>query len=140
MADANPVRCRYSASGHMTHPIQYKLAFRASEPEIMQIIGEHSDGITVAPVGTPDHIAVWCMHQEWRDVVRAARAKGITTVLSYQHGLARVGDEFISHTSPEHWTECPEPDQLQPWQTGFFTREQVENAADAPPGDDSDLT
>ncbi|MFN3866030.1 MAG: hypothetical protein ACK4MD_04865 [Demequina sp.] len=140
MSEHTPARCNYSASGHMTHPIQYRLAFRASEPKIMQIVGEHPLGITVAPLGKPDHVESWCMHEEWREVVRKGLASGLNMALSYEHGLASIGGEHISHTSPEHWTDCPLPEQLQPWETGFFTAEQVLGAADAGEGSDPDHT
>lgn len=69
------------------------------------------------------------MHQEWRDVIRRHLDKGITTLLSYEYGLARIGDEYISNTSLEAWIECPGPDELLPWQRGFITRSQIEDLA-----------
>lgn len=131
MADATPARCRYSAAGHMKHPIQYKLAHQAGAPVPKQIVEEHPTGFTVAPLGEPDHVEVWCMHQEWRDVIRQALKQGITEVLSYEYGLAKIGDEYISHTSPQDWRECPRPGDLQPWETGYITRTQVEKLADS---------
>ena len=140
MNDATPARCRYSAAGHMKHPIQYKLAFRAGDPVVVQIVGEHDLGVLVAPVDNPDHVEEWCMHQQWRDVIHAAMGSGITTMLKYKHALARIGDEYISYVSREYWRECPRPQEMKPWERGFVSREEISRAADAPPDKDQDHT
>ena len=126
MSDTQLRRCRYSASGHALHPIQFRRARSAGDPVPVTIVGTHATGILVAPLGDPSHIEVWCMHEQWRAVVREAVAEGTTTLLSYKHGLADVGGKFISHTPPECWRECPAPGELQPWQTGFFRIAQDE--------------
>jgi hypothetical protein len=120
MSDTRQFRCRYSASGHNVHPIQARLARQAGDPVPMTIVGPHDKGIVVAPASNPDHVEVWCMHQRSRDLVSDAVALGFTSLLSWEHGFAKVGEEYISHTTPETWRECPAPDELLPWETGFI--------------------
>ena len=126
MSEDKSVRCTYSAAGHARHPIQYRLAFNGAPPVPTVIIGEHEHGYLVAPATDPDHVEVWCMHQEHRDTIKAALARGKRKVLSYEHGLAKVGRQYISHVSPQFWNECPNPGDMAPWMKGFFTREDVE--------------
>jgi hypothetical protein len=131
MSQDAPFRCFYSAAGHAKHPIQFKLAFNASPPRVMTIVGEHPKGVVVAPAtgdaSAPEAVEVWYMHEPWRVVVKRALAKGHTRLLSYEHALAQIGGEYISHTTEEGWRECPTPEDLAPWERPYFTRAQVDD-------------
>ncbi|WP_061960329.1 hypothetical protein [Demequina flava] len=125
MSQDSPARCTYSASGHMIHPIQRKLARRAGRREQMQIVGEHDRGFVVAPLENPDRVEVWCMHQEWRDKVRDAVKRTNPTVIAYDYGLATVGGFDVSYASPHGWEPCPSPDEMAPWMKGIITRQEL---------------
>ena len=115
-------RCHYSRSGHALHLIQFRLAYGASDPVPMRIVGEHETGIVVAPLDDPGHLEVWCMHQEWRDLVHEALAAGVRDVLACAHGLAQVDGAHFSRCRPGHWVECPAPEAMTPAMRGAISR------------------
>lgn len=107
MSEHRTTTCHLTAPGHRVHPSQLMLALRGRPPMRVEFVGEHDSGILVAPVGRPDRLHVWCMHEPWRAVVREAVARGVRILLAYENALARIGGDYVSHTSPEHWHECP---------------------------------
>lgn len=105
MPDNDHTPCSLFSVGHVPHPIQARLAC-GGPSRMMDLLGVTDAGVLVAPVDSLDAVESWCVHDKGRRLVAACLDRGITTLIAYERGFARIGPYSVSYTTAEHWREC----------------------------------